>query len=340
MTTLDLLQQTLNNPSPTEDLNLQTHFDKIVQCIEREKMDEAADMIEKIFAKGTPDIRLIAYYLFAHFCDQGLKSFADIFPLLSTIFTEHWDTLLPSSRKEKQVENSLTWLIVQLISKLKYVQKVAKAGTPHPIWDEALEMSPDEHDQAIGAVTAFKDFFYEKWPKSPSKERVMHLVHLTEEFKSLSIAQTAAEPEIEEEPELKEEPIEEKIEPLVVEEPEPFFMPSETVEEAVIENPAVEDAGDYQISCENLHLLADKLKLFDQLICKQDWNKASIVAKDIDHLLENFDPLVYFPKLLSRYFAISAKNVAAISEQRQNQDTQFIYLEKLYKTDIAQFIEW
>lgn len=337
LTTLDLLQQALDSPSAADDHTLQTHFDKIVNCIEREKMDDAADMIEKIFEKGNPDIRLIVYYFFAHFFEHGLKSFAEIFPLLSKIISEHWDVLRPLSRKEKQVENSLTWLFVQLINKLKYVQKIAKAGTEHPIWEEALTMTLEEHEESIAALTSFKDLFYEKWPKSPSKERVMHLVHLAEEFKTMATAKEEKEPEIEEDTEIKEERVEEKIEtppaPVIEEEPEPeetYALPD------VEEDLPCEKAP--ELSCENLPILAEKLKVFEQLIRQQDWTKAAIVAKDINHELENFDPLFYFPKLLSNYFALIAKHVGGLSGPWE--DEQFAYLEKLYKTDIKQFNEW
>lgn len=342
MTTLTLLQQALDNPSSTDEHTLQNHFDKIVTCIEQEKMDEAADIIEKIFAKGTPDIRLIVYYFFAHFFEHGLKSFAEIFPLLETILAKHWDALLPANRKEKQVENSLAWLIVQLINKLKYVQKVVKAGNTHPIWKEALAMSLQEHEKVVGTLQNFKDFFYEKWPKSPSKERVMHLLHLVEEFKLQAAEQ--AEPEPESEIEIAETAAEITIDP----EPAPFVQPPEPLPDAITADHLVEekpfcqahDETEFKLSCENLHLLADKLKVFEQLIQKQDWAKAAIVAKDIDYLLDNFDPLVYFPKLLSRYFSLIAKNVAALTDQRENQDSQFTYLEKLYKTDLDLFLEW
>lgn len=347
LTTLDLLQQALDKPSPTDDQALLTHFDKIVHCIEREKMDEAADMIEKIFAKGTPDIRLIVYYFFAHFFGHGLKSFVDIFPLLQTILSKYWDTLLPANRKEKQVENSLVWLVVQLISKLKYVQKVAKEGSSHPIWAQALTMSLQEHEEVVAALSAFQDFFYEKWPKSPSKERVMHLLHLVLELKKL--ATEKAEPVIEIQEKIAATPVEKTIEAEpapIVQEPEPvheeLFPPIVQVEEEapISQEILVEAAEDFQVSYENLHLLTDKLKIFEQLLQKQDWAKAAIVAKDIDHQLDNFDPLLYFPKLLSRYFSLVAKNVAPLSGQREKQETQFTYLEKLYKTDLDQFLEW
>lgn len=301
-------------------------------------------MIEKILAKGTLDIRLIVYYYYAHFFNNGIKSFLEIFPSIVLIINEHWEHLKPVNRRDKQVQNSLNWFILQIISKLKYCEKLSQSGKKHPIWTKSTEeISPEEFDQVILSLSEFKEFFHEKWPKSPTLERVMHLLKMVEDFKFLA-SDEGKKVEEEEIVEEEEEPVPELEEELDEAENDPFLLQDEMIEEAV-ESPLPEEiqpsvmTEERVISCENLGIISEKLRIFELLIQKNEFAKAALVAKDIDNLIENFDPLVYFPKLFSHYFALAARNVAALAEQ-DKESLQLQYLEKLYRTDPDKFMEW
>jgi hypothetical protein len=92
---------------------------------------------------------------------------------------------------------------------------------------------------------------------------------------------------------------------------------------------------------ESLDNLSRKLKIFEALIENDDYLKAAVVANDIDHLIENFDPLSYFPKLFAKYFSIFAKHVTALTEQYEKKDSlQVRALVKLYRTDLKMFLDW
>src|SRR5215207_1593971 len=117
MIKLDVLQSSFDNAAlpDTADETTQSQFDKIVTYIEQEKMSQATQMIENIFAKGQLDIRLIVYYLYAHFFNHGLKSFLEIFPMIVSIVNDKREMLRPQNRKDKQIQNSLNWLISNAI---------------------------------------------------------------------------------------------------------------------------------------------------------------------------------------------------------------------------------
>lgn len=83
-TLLDQLLESPNTASSSEEV-VEEYFDEIVNYIEQEKTDEAAKLIEKVFGKGAPDIRLIVYYFYSHFTNHGIKSFMEIFPLITFI---------------------------------------------------------------------------------------------------------------------------------------------------------------------------------------------------------------------------------------------------------------
>ncbi len=324
MTSLDILLKQLNGSPPSSE-TLLTHslFDQIVTHIEQENIDEAVDLIEKVFTKGVLDIRLVAYYLYAHFFNHGIKSFLEIFPSLRGLINSHWTTLRPSNRKDKQVQNSINWFILNLINKLKYCEKLAKTGKIHPIWNKStLEISDGELKQIVAILREFQDFFQEKWPKSPTQDRLMHLLQIVRDLKTFVKEDPEPIPEvIEEVPEKEEEremelPVEEDVLPTASEAPRSY-------------------------SSEKMDHLTEKLRVFELLVSKNEFFKAALVAKDIEELIEHFDPTLYFPKMFAKYFSLLAKHVAALSEQWQVKESmQLKYLEKLYKTDVKSFIEW
>ena len=288
MTTIDLVQKALKNRDPIPDSTAQSHFDKIATLIEKEKMTEAASMIEQIVAKGTLDIRLLAYYFYAHFFNRGVKCFVEMFPMMISLINEHWDNLRPLTRKEKHVQNSVNWLILELISKLRYCEKRAKAGDMHPIWvHSTVEITPDELTQVSAALAQFKDFFEEKWPQSPAHERLMHLLQIVEDLKQIVQherdkldEEATIDPPVEEVERLQSEEAQEEDQPEEQEMMEEIDEPQEVEEleqEEVLEKPesqeqlpepvaCPDDKASVPDACENMQIIVEKLRVFELLI--------------------------------------------------------------------------
>ncbi|MCE2983348.1 MAG: hypothetical protein LW832_07265 [Parachlamydia sp.] len=384
MADLTLLDHLIQNPpsNPPSEAIVDEHFDQIVNFIEQEKIKEAAKLIEKVFAKQVPDIRLIVYYIYAHFTDNGIKSFATTFPLIKSLVIDHEATLTPKNRTDKHIQNSLNWFFSHLLQRFKYYEKLHASGKEHPIWKKSISgISIEDIENLTETAKDFNHFFLERWPLSPTKDRVLHLVKKIEEIgEMLDFGKVAAAPpldeiieveeaEIEEvieepveEEVLREEPVfdffEEETEPVcepeisqevetpVFEEPMPVERPVETIELPAENSPSFEEEKEtmsqsLQSFIKSLDQLSYKLKVFEELIEKNNYLKAAVVAKDIDHLIENFDPLSYFPKLFAKYFSLFAKHVTALSEQYDKKDSlQVKALEKLYRTDLELFMDW
>src|SRR3989338_6271088 len=67
-----------------EDLS-QQQFDKTASFVEKEDLETSAEMIHTTLVGGNLDIRLIVYYFYAHFLEEGVKSFSSTLPLLSSL---------------------------------------------------------------------------------------------------------------------------------------------------------------------------------------------------------------------------------------------------------------
>lgn len=323
----------------SSDHPLQAQIDKIVSLIEQEKIDEASSLIEKIFTKGVLDIRLVAYYGYAHFVNHGIASFFEIFPLLIQTIQEHWENIKPANRKDKQVQNSLNWLILHLITKLKQLEKLFKKGEVHSLWSlSTVDITLEQLDHAMQKLEDFKIFFRERWPQSTTEERIMHLLQMIKDirdFKEIEIQ--------EKENRIVESEIAEPVDEVLQEEL-PLSKEIEEVESSLEEiDKCVEETlqQSERLTSDRMEHLVEKMKLFERLIVKNDFLKAALVAKDIDEMIENFNPLDYFPHFFSNYFSQVARNVPSLAEYTQNANVQQMkYLENLYKTDLDLFIQW
>lgn len=94
-------------------------------------------------------------------------------------------------------------------------------------------------------------------------------------------------------------------------------------------------------SSEPMILLFKKIQVFVALIEKQDFEKAAIVSDDIQTTIKNFDPSLFFPKLFSHYFALTAAHSDVLSNALNNKTSlKWEALNRLYQTDVEEFIQW
>ena len=59
--------------------------------------------------------------------------------------------------------------------------------------------------------------------------------------------------------------------------------------------------------------LLQKLRAFEALVAKGRHEKAAVVAADVQQLISQFDPRMYFPELFSEFAALMSDNVNTIS---------------------------
>jgi hypothetical protein len=88
-----------------------------------------------------------------------------------------------------------------------------------------------------------------------------------------------------------------------------------------------------------LEQLLRKLAAFDTLVERQDFSRASMVATDVIHVIDHFDPLVYLPSLFSRFLSGLSVHAKRIEPQMQGaRPLSERALERLYRTDLDAFL--
>jgi len=243
---------------------------------------------------------------------------------LTALVNDHWDALRPFHRKEKQIESSFNWYFTHVINKLKYNERLFKEKKQF-FWPfSILQLTEAQFGELEESLQVFSRFFNDKWTDSPAKERVTHIIKKVADLKPLILDEKEAEEKEAEKMELQPEVVQEVVQEVHIE----ASLPMPQKEPSPFES-------------DGMMKLIKKLTVFEKLIEKDELLKAALVSTDIAQAIASFDPCVYFPKLFASYFNLLARHSSAIGEQLENQETlQWKALEKLYKADPDQFIEW
>jgi hypothetical protein len=292
---------------------LDPRFMDITTLVENGEYLEAAAKAEEIFAEEIYDIRITGYFLYGFFLEQGVGAMPAILGCLAKLFEENWDALGPVKNREKHSQTSLNWLFRQLLKKFQYEE--GKDSDVYQQW--IAEVSSEEVQEALDASeglqkalgTALED------KASPLLDGLSKVVDWLKAFQKV----VYREPEVEEEPEAAAE-----------------------AEARGTTAPASLAFGDEAVIAEgsyHLQLLLRKMKAFERLIEKEEFNKAAIVADDINDIIANFDPRLYFPKIFSRYSLLRALKIADISAfEEYKGSVEWQTMQDLYKVDLDSFV--
>src|SRR5439155_19230419 len=94
-------------------------------------------------------------------------------------------------------------------------------------------------------------------------------------------------------------------------------------------------AGSYHLT-----LLMKKIDAFAALVEQGKLAPARIIAEDLGAIVAHFDPLLYFPKMFSRYARLMAVHSAALSQIELDPDAPpWKALRALYQVDLDEFLK-
>lgn len=313
---IELLTKTLEvSENPGLD-TLDPRFNDITTLVQQADFLGAAAEAEKILEEEIYDIRLIGYFLYGVFVEQGVGMIAPIFQCLVTLLDENWEAVGPVKRREKQAQASLNWFMKQLFKKLDHEE-----NSKGDVWDGWVEgISSDEAQQALDAVDEL-----DRTLGTVLEEAAAPVLDGLSKIKTWLVSFQRVvyrEPEPEPESEAEETESEERIK-----RPVPALSFAESGE-------AVSVDGSY-----HLQLLLNKISAFEQLIEQEKFAMAALVADDINDIMANFDPKVYFPNLFARFSLLVAVNIGKLISFEGNKGTpEWQSLQELYKVDLESFV--
>ncbi len=275
------------------------------------KFDEAGKGAEQLLGEGVLDIRLLGYYLYGIFNEQGLATLARAMTALGRLLETQLEAFGPVATRPKAVQASLQWMFKQL---LKRAQREEQTKSPvFRQWADSL--TPDTLDETVKSVRLLQGVV-----DGALGELAPPLLDSISKLREWLGGLRA-----------------------VVKQPEPPKV-EEAPAEAAAEAPRGEAARPAQGGVDvkgsrALQELLQKITVFERLIADQKFPRAQIVADDINQTLASFDPLLFFPQLFSTYMRLAAVHVGELSQYESARDTpDWKALLLLYRVDMEAFV--
>jgi hypothetical protein len=312
---IELLQGSLpvaENPGlDSNDLR----FDEIATLVQAGDYPAAARASEALLAENAYDIRLICYFLYGHWLEQGPASLGEALEALGNAVFENWEAVGPAAKREKKVGLSLNWLFKQVLKTLQYEE-----SKQSPAWQAWLAgVSSDDLEPALESLEAFRRGIGQRLGDDAGP--VLDITGKIQEWLR-------------------------NFQRLVYKPPEPEAVePEPEAEEtaAAAASRRTEAGPGSGIGVEGSHhmdLLLRKLAAFQRLIEEEKFPRAALVADDINQTLANFDPKLYFPRVFASFVRLQALNIGELlnyAEQRDSPEWQA--MQEWFKVDIDSFVE-
>lgn len=332
---IELLQGTLEISDSPGLSPIDPRFSDIATLVQEAHYEEAATQAQAIIEEQIYDVRIIGYFLYGHFIENGVGAMTDVYQSLADLLRDNLDALGPAKKREKHTQTILNWLMKQLLKKMQYEE-----NKKSDVWDGWLAgVSSDDIDRALEAGDALRRALGPVLEDlaGPVLDGLIKVKDWLTTFQQL----VYREPEPEPEPEPEEEE-------AAWEEEDPTETPEENdrsrgqlsgdmfapISAGTDDNVAV--TGSY-----HLQQLIRKLQAFDRLITDRNFPLAAIVADDINGIIANFDPKLYFPAIFSKFSLQLAMHInELVTFDPYKSGVTWQALEELYKVDLNGFVNF
>ncbi|RME73466.1 MAG: hypothetical protein D6776_07020 [Planctomycetota bacterium] len=327
MLDLTLLAPPLESDGPPGLDTFDERFQSIVGMVQAGRFQEAAEATAAVLRERRYDIRLIGYFLYGVFLEQGTAAIAPIFETLGSLLTDSWEQIGPERKKERHAQNGLLWFLTRLHAQLQHEQ-----DRDTEQWRRWVEQTSVEQAEAIGErIEALRRVLgetieapkvLELLPKLGTWARGFHrLVYDEAERREAA----AAEPEPEPEPEVA-----------------PAASSGDAAPAAAAAGAAVVPgaSGPQVAGSVLLQELIAKLAAFERLVDAGAFERAAVVAADVNERIESFDPRRYFPALFATYYRKLSEHVDELEPHLEDRDTlRWQAMDQHYRVDLDAFAE-
>lgn len=325
MSDLTLLEDVMEGEVTVSDQEYSETFNSVGSLMEKGELSEAMSQIKTTFQDKVLDIRLITYFFYGCVSREGLKSLSWITPLLNKLIGKQWEKVSPLKKREKHTEKSLIWFFGRHIKSFEGVNRAYLQNNFEPLKKVMEGISQDQIFEIESAMTDLHETLSEKWGKSQACNQLMHLKKSLRELGQLALK-------------LEAEELEEASPPLGI----PKTAHKKEVETSSSREEAPRASSSIPQSAlqpsRAMEEFYKKMIAFKKLVEEREYEKAAVIAADIEQRLENFNPVAYFPKLFLDYYSLYAKHASSIDDNRDTQASRL--LQKLYDADLDTFIDW
>ncbi|HEY2029691.1 MAG TPA: type VI secretion system protein IglI family protein [Myxococcales bacterium] len=306
--------------------------------------------------REAPDVRVAGAYLFAAFLERGMEALPDLLQSTLRLLTSEWETLRPKAKREIAAGTSLRWLFRSLVKHLEHHERErddawkafcdernAAPVTAALQLVEPVATAMAERIAAHGAVEAYRHFA--AWLAKHAQ-----LLATAASEDSPAAAKGAAQPAAAQTGAVASNgdgaPGADELAGLDNSEATHGAHTSASASlpdanganGASLLQTALGPARGIPIS-PALAALQDKLRSFEVLVERGDFQKAGIIAADVLAIVDHFDPRLYLPSLFARFFAALSEHASALEPIVEGQSSlELRALQHLYHSNLGAFV--
>jgi hypothetical protein len=274
---------------------------------------ESARQVEQLINEEIYDIRLVGYFYFGIYLEQGLGALAAVFDSLTHTLAENWEAFGPLKQREKAAQSGIGWLFKQLSRNFERTER-----TKGETWDGwVAQLTTEDVDRTLEAADALRVALGGSLgdEAAPVLDNLARLRDWLQGFRGAVPDPPSLDSD--EEQDLDDELVEEASEP------DPPALATQ-----------VAPAG----SSPQMAQLLKKLAVFEQLVQRGEMFRAKVVADDVTGLLQSFDPLLYLPEVFSTYLRLCAENIDSLVQFDPTKGSpQWRAAEQFYRVDVDGF---
>jgi hypothetical protein len=313
---IDVLKRTfpvVENPGLD---TLDPRWSEITGLVQAGQFAEAAQQSAALLDSGVCDVRVVGYLCFGHLNGEGPRALAPVLQGLGAMLDANWDALGPRDQRAKAAQQSLTWLFKHALKRMQ--REESTQSDEWARWKSAC--SVELLGEALAAVESLREILVARLGEVVA-QALDPLAKLEAWLRSLHAALA-----------LEVQP------PPAPDEPAPSQPAPDEPAPATSTQPRGEGAN----GAASFHLaqLLQKIDAFATLLEAGKLVPARIVADDISAILSHFDPLLYFPKMFSRFARLMALHSRDLAELDVNPEAPpWNALRSLYQVDLEEFLK-
>lgn len=304
-------------------------LDEIITLVQDGLYERAAQQSANILEEGNYDIRIVGYFLYGHFLEQGVGGLGKLFDWLAGMLGENFDAIGPIRNREKQTQTVLNWLLKQLDKKFRYEE--SKESGVYQGWIE--DVSSEQVENALDAIDRLRRVLGPLLEDAagPVLDSLTKVAEWLAAFQSLVFRSAEEFEESEENPELNETWEEQDS--------ADEFRHLETGEDRA--KIVFSEEGRQLDDSYPMQELKRKLKAFSLLITSGNHSGAAIVANDINTIIANFDPRLYFPQLFADFTKQYLQNIKELVVfDGYKGGVEWQAMQDLYNVDLEGFVNF
>lgn len=302
---------------------IDTRLNAITDLTEQRKFAEAAVLAGRLLDERIYDIRPISIYLFGALLEGGFSALGGIFAALGSLLGPNLAAVGPMKRREEQFNRRMIWLFDTSLDTLKYHQ--VKRTDEWTRWVQGSNL------EAVTAAQKTAAALVGQLSAETYKGAHTALSRVIDWLRDQAASQRAS---------VAEPP------PASVAAPAPASPPSvrpALVSLATPRPPEPLEPVRRRVELEVSHQFIElwvKLRAFEALIEKKQFERAALVGDDIMNTIDKFDPRDYFPELFSRFSALMSKNIGTLSDHAGNRDSDsWKAMNQFYRVDLKGFVD-